>query len=255
MTSSPEIVFSEGHDVVHPWISSMTPPPNNGPLKGTASLLNSEKYSDLIIVTRTRSFKAHKAVVCTQSQVFAAMSDGYFKESSTSNLGLEDDDPATVERMIAFLYTGKYDQGNSDIPAKEAKRTARTTLMVDTLVYSLADKYDIKGLKVLARFNFRRVDCCTAWQCEDFLNIVRAVLNTTPDNDSGLRDMVSCICARHIDEVLADETWNDFLADNGALGLSIFKVARQYSIAEAQDLKGDLRNLRIEHRCLTRCSY
>lgn len=82
----------------------MTSSPSNGLLE-SASRLVSEKFSDLTITTQTRSFKVHKAIVCTQSKVLAALSNASF----ISTLPLEHDNPAAVERMITFLYTGNYD--------------------------------------------------------------------------------------------------------------------------------------------------
>lgn len=214
----------------------MASSPNKGLLESTASLLISEKYSDLTITTEARSFKVHRAIICTQSKVLAAMSDSGFRETSTSTLSLEHDDPAAVERMITFLYTGNYDLENADAPVKDAERSTGATLMANALVYSIADKYDIERLKALAKRRFRNVDCYAAWHCEDFPKVVATVFDTTPDTDRELRDTVIHICARHIDEALACETWNEFFEDNCTIALSIFKVARQQSKAEARVL-------------------
>ena len=134
---------------------------------GIQSLLKSGKYSDLTITTQDRSFKVHKAIVCTQSKVLAAMSDGGFKESSTAILPLDHDDPATFERMVTFLYTGKYDQGNPGITVQDAKPCVGPILLAHTLVYSIADKYDIEDLKALAEAKFETVASAT-WSCKDF---------------------------------------------------------------------------------------
>ena len=211
----------------------MTSASSSGLVEGTTSLLKSEKYSDLTITTQARSFKVHKAIVCTQSKVFAAMSDSGFRETSTSNLLLEDDDPATVERMVTFFYTGDYDDGT---PAATLKDKG-SILMANTLVYAIADKYDIGCLKRLAIAKFGKIHCYNAWICQEFSTVVAEVFTTTPDNDLGLRSVVSDICARHIDELLAREEWNQLLADNGAIGLSIFKVAHQRSVAKCADME------------------
>ena len=195
---------------------------SNSLLEGTTSLLNSEKYSDLTITTQTRSFKVHKAIICTQSKVLAAMSDAGFKETSTAILVLEHDHPAAVECMVAFLYTGDYDD--------EAAADIDTSLMLHALVYSLADKYDIQGLKRLAEFNFE--DEADDGMCKDFPAIVATVFETTHSNDEGLRRVVCRICADHIDEVLASETWSDLFANNGEICHAIFKLAHQRSVEE-----------------------
>lgn len=206
---------------------------------GIQSLLNSEKYSDLRITTQDRSFKVHKAIVCTQSKVLAAMSDSGFKESSTAVLPLDHDDPATVERMVTFLYTGKYDQGSPDITVKDAELFMGPILAANALVYSIADKYEIEDLKALAKVKFETF-AFAAWNCKDFPAIVAQVFDTTPESDLGLRDVVSLICAKHIDEILTSEVWSDLLTDNGAIGLSILKSARQRSVEEVQKAKDEV---------------
>lgn len=207
---------------------------SKGLIEGTTSLLTEEKYSDLTITTLTGPFKVHKAIVCTQSKVLAAMCDGGFKETSTSILRLEHDDPATVERMITFLYTGNYDHGTNgkwEFILKGAKWFVGPMLEATTLVYSIADKYDIELLKALAKDKFELV-ASAACNCEEFAAVAAKVFNTTPDTDKGLRDIVSRICAENIDTILACKTWNDVLTDNGAMGLAIFKVARRDFRAE-----------------------
>ena len=191
-------------------------------LEGTTSLLNSEKYSDLTITTQTRSFKVHKAIICTQSKVLAAMSDAGFKETSTAILVLEHDHPVAIECMVAFLYTGDYDD--------EAAADTDTSLMLHALVYSLADKYDIQGLKRLAQVNFD--DEADDGMCKDFAAIVATVFETTYSNDKGLRGVVCRICADNIDEVLASETWSDLFANNGEICYAIIKLAYQRFVQE-----------------------
>lgn len=210
-----------------------TASPSNGLLEGTANLLISEKYSDLTIITQTRSFKVHRAVVCTQSKVLAAMSDSGFKETSTSTLRLEHDDPAAVERMIKFLYTGNYDQENDEFATDQNGEPSHDlTLMANALVYSIADKYDIDRLKAFARSRFNDGGCCEMWNCENFREVVTTVFDTTPDSDQGLRSDVVESCADHIDKALTSEMWNEFFAENGAIALEVFKFARQNSNAE-----------------------
>ena len=205
-------------------------------VQGTTSLLKSAKYSDLTITTQTRSFKVHKTIICSQSKVLAAMSDAGFKESSTANLLLEHDDPAAVECMIKFLYSGDYDDDTTDI---------NSCLMSHVRVYALAEKYDIEGLKCLAAVKVD--DIADGDMCKDFHAIVAAVFETTPSSDRGLRDVVSRICANHIDAILVDKNWKETLASNGEIGLAMFTLSRQKSVAEvdrvtqqAEDQQQDL---------------
>ena len=220
----------------------------SGLIEGTTSLLRSEKYSDLTITTTARSFKLHKAIVCTQSKVLAAMSDSGFKESSTSTLVLEDDDPATVERMVNFFYTGTYDDGNPTTSMFEAldPGVAGTILMANTLVYALAEKYDIGRLKEFACAKFRNVHVYDAWKSKDFAKVVLEIFESTPERDLGLRGVVSNICASHIDDILASESWNRLLVENGAIGLSIFKVVLEMGKANYEVVEKELNDVTNE---------
>ncbi len=209
-------------------------------IEGTTSLLNSEKYSDLTITTQTRSFKVHKAIICTQSPVLAAMSDAGFKESSTGTLALQHDDPATVQRMITFLYTGNYDPEDPDITdTEDDDPSPGPSLMANTLVYSIADKYDIEALKTLAKAKFQAL-ASVAWDCDEFPAIVATVFDSTPNTDLGLRGVVSQICAERIDELLASETWTELLAQDGAIGVVVFKLAHKNSVSHVAKAKGEI---------------
>ena len=220
--------------------SSMSFDPNKSLNEGVGSLLGSQKYSDLTLNTRNRSFKLHKAIVCSQSTVLAAMCDSGFKESSTSILRLEHDDPVTVERMLKFLYTGKYDHGDFNSSVCQI-------LMASTLVYSIADKYDIKGLKMLAKAKFES-RASLAWGCEDYPAVVAKVFDTTPDTDVGLRDIVGLACADHIDEILVSETWGELLSNKGTIGLVTLKFVRQRSIEALERARKESEALK--HTCL-----
>lgn len=200
-------------------------------IKSTTGLLKSEKYSDLTIATKVRFIKVHKSIVCTQSKVLAAMSDAGFKESFTALLPLEHDDPMAVECMVKFFYSGDYDAGITK---------TGPCLMSHVAVYALADKYDVEALEKLIADKFD--EKAEGTMCEDFPAIVAAVFETTPSSNRGLRDVVSRICASHIDAIYADETWNETLASNGDIALSISKLARQNSIAEVDKANTMARN-------------
>ena len=80
-------------------------------------------------------------------------------------------------------------------PATEHERGK---LLLHAQLYSLADKFDVKGLKELATKKFS-VYCSFYWNDADFPLAAYHVFSSTPDNDTGLRDIVSRKIMEHID--------------------------------------------------------
>ncbi|EEU40679.1 uncharacterized protein NECHADRAFT_33838 [Fusarium vanettenii 77-13-4] len=76
-----------------------------------STLLRSEKFSDMTIRCGGREFKAHRAIVCTQSTFFDRALSSNFKEAASRVVELPDDDPDVLERFLEFLYTGAYSDG------------------------------------------------------------------------------------------------------------------------------------------------
>lgn len=105
---------------------------------GISALLGSDKFSDMAIRCGGREFKAHRAIVCSQSRFFdRALTGGFavgieaisvplaiytfsrpytdvgtphslWQEAATGIVDLPEDDPDVVQRFLQFLYTGTY---------------------------------------------------------------------------------------------------------------------------------------------------
>jgi hypothetical protein len=56
-------------------------------------------------------------------------------------------------------------------------------------MYAIGDKYDIRGLRKLAKHNFDS-DIVVHWEQETFIPIIELVYGTDGPGDGGLRDMV-----------------------------------------------------------------
>lgn len=73
-----------------------------------------------------------------------------------------------------------------------------TQLLLHATVYEIADKYDVTGLKLLAKDKFSR-SCEAFWDTEHFATAAEHALTTTPDSDIGLRQALCKTLVNHIE--------------------------------------------------------
>ena len=94
--------------------------------------------------------------------------------------------------MIQYLYHLEYDLPDFENSLEKAG------LVFHAEMYSLADKYNIRGMKVLAQDHFqdRANGNC---RVKEFPTAIRTVYKTTVDEDRGLRDVVVDIISMNTD--------------------------------------------------------
>ena len=73
--------------------------------RGLKSLLDNEMFVDVTLKCEEREFKAHKAVLASQSPVFKSMFETDMKEKKSSVIEITDTDPEVVSGMLTYLYT------------------------------------------------------------------------------------------------------------------------------------------------------
>lgn len=96
-----------------------------------ATMLQKNKYSDIIFMVQGEEFKLHRNILSARSPVFEVMFESNFEESKQNRVTITDIEVDVFEELIKFIYTGKIDQ-------------------LDNLVHELfvvADKYQIESLK------------------------------------------------------------------------------------------------------------
>ncbi len=147
---------------------------------------------------------------------------------------MEDDDPATVRRMLTYLYTVDYDDkcdntglasagaepATSQFEQVKADSSLIDQMIADVLVYAIADKYNIPELKELSMSKFEALLDDESVP-NKFAAVVDAVYTTTPDTDFGLRDMVIDYCAENIDTFAESEEYFRIFQDRGDFGRSV----------------------------------
>uniref|UniRef100_A0A8B9TQQ8 Kelch like family member 30 n=1 Tax=Anas platyrhynchos TaxID=8839 RepID=A0A8B9TQQ8_ANAPL len=85
-----------------------------GVLEGLQRLRSHPKLSDVLLLAGGREFPCHRGVLALCSHYFHAMFSGDFAESIAARVELKEVDPAALETLLDFAYTGKVtiNQGN-----------------------------------------------------------------------------------------------------------------------------------------------
>ena len=166
------------------------------------------------------------------------------QEAITATITLNDDDQATVRRMLTYLYTLDYDdQDISDAVAVSKSQDSEGHLagsspnsevvddatavhckrMNNVLVYALAEKYNIPALKELAATKF--VGCEGPFDFARYQELINAICESTPGMDTGLRKVVilDCVNPQFIKKVLEEEGLAPAIRDHGSLGLGMLR--------------------------------
>ncbi|XP_073814373.1 speckle-type POZ protein-like A [Musca autumnalis] len=75
--------------------------------KDFANIFASKEFCDVTLVAQDGSeLKAHKAILCARSQVFAAMFRNDLEENKTNRIRIDDMGAEVIGEMLKFMYTG-----------------------------------------------------------------------------------------------------------------------------------------------------
>jgi hypothetical protein len=92
-------------------------------------------------------------------------------------------------------------------------------LLLHSKMYEIGDKYDVTGLKELARDKFCRA-CTMYWHSKHFAPAAHHAFSTTMDEDTGLREVVIQVISDHINLLNQAEVMTVLHKFNGlAVGL------------------------------------
>ncbi|CAL1281800.1 unnamed protein product [Larinioides sclopetarius] len=162
------------------------------------ALYNDQLLTDLVLKTATKSFSAHKNVLCARSSVFRAMLTNDMKEKNTHCIKVEDLENETVQRLLLFLYSDSLEELQWESAIQ---------------LYYAADKYAIERLKVFCSFYLvNNVSTSTA---SEFL------LLSDTHSDTNLKKFVEHFILEHEDEVFCSVEWEKLNGTNPHL---VFKT-------------------------------
>lgn len=153
-------------------------------------------------------------------------------------VSLEDDDPFIIERMLSYLYTLDYSDNAAARPALSIKQNwpphlskeeSKSVLQVDARVYALAEKYDISGLKDLAKYKYETaLNNCSGG---DFLKSIQDVYGLTRESDRGLRDLVIKHTRGHMPDLKDKNEFTLAIEEIGEFSLDLLKAVLNSPVA------------------------
>ncbi|XP_064459370.1 speckle-type POZ protein B-like [Ornithodoros turicata] len=146
-------------------------------------LYRTGQFSDFVISAGNKEFRVHKAVLAARSPVFLAMLVSPSKESQEDRMTIEDLKPDAVEKMLAYMYTGK--------------ATGIGSVMNDLL--RAADKYQMPLLKTM----------CAEWMKSELSakNVADVFLLAATYSVPELMISAGNYISAHAAEVVSTEGW------------------------------------------------
>ncbi|KAH0370555.1 hypothetical protein KCU65_g2584, partial [Aureobasidium melanogenum] len=109
---------------------------------------SSNQYSDVTIKSGELLLPAHRIILAQNSVYFKRAFLGRFPVASSSIIDLgEDDEPDMIRAMIKFMYGGRY---------IDYSRLHESIVEAMVEMFILADKYDVKRLRISANSHFAR---------------------------------------------------------------------------------------------------
>jgi len=178
-------------------------------------------YHDFVIHCETRSWPVHRVVICLRSEYFRKACDGEFEEARTREIRLAGNEPDIVDRMIDYLYLSNYDDF---VSAKEPLGVPQGRLVVNALVYALADQYGINPLKdVAAQKTIAALN--DDWKDESFLTALNIAWTSTPQSDRQLRSCYLAFINNHTADLRHRESFFELLRSNPELMVNVVETS------------------------------
>ncbi|CAL1271988.1 unnamed protein product [Larinioides sclopetarius] len=158
------------------------------------TVYNNQRLTDVELKTKTKSFLAHKLVLCARSSVFNAMFTNDMKEKITDFIQLDDLENDTVQQLLIFLYSDNFENLHWGSAIK---------------LYYAGDKYAIERLKVL----------CSSYLIENLntANASELLLLADTHNDSDLKKIVEDFILEYENDVFGSDGWEKLIDTNPQL--------------------------------------
>ncbi|KAI4189144.1 MAG: hypothetical protein LQ348_003836 [Seirophora lacunosa] len=148
-------------------------------------------------------------------EVFKKQLDHFFQEGETSTVELKDVDPLLIDQLISCFYTFQY----SGL-ARFSKDREHQPLALNVEMYIIGDRYQLSGLKVLAKSKFSAA-LLHCWDKEPLTEIIRNIYENTVSTDRALRDALLPILQEHRQTVRVNEEFKEVVRTVGDFAVDL----------------------------------
>ncbi|XP_055944474.1 speckle-type POZ protein-like [Argiope bruennichi] len=157
-------------------------------LNDLKTIYDNQCFTDVELKTKTKSFPAHKLVLCARSSVFKAMLTSNMMEKHTDCIRVDDLENDTVQQLLLFLYSDELENLVWESAVK---------------LYYAADKYAVEKLKVLcSSVLVNNISTTTASE---------VLLLADKHNDLDLKNFVEDFILEHEEEIFASDEWEKLI--------------------------------------------
>jgi speckle-type POZ protein len=174
------------------------PQPQPGKGNHLSKLMDEIEGTDVSFTTNGQTFHAHRAVLAARSPIFKAKFFGSGAQATSSNISLDDIEPATFKVLLKFIYTDA-------LPGDDGLGCSPPIEMFHHL-FAAADKYALHRLKLICAQKL--------WENVSLDSVATAL---------EFAEMYSCLelKTKCIDFLVADENFNKVVLTEGFLHLGL----------------------------------
>ena len=155
-------------------------------------------YTDVVLATNGHEFKAHRAVLASQSPFFKARFEKQW-EREDNKIEMNDTSPDILDAMLCFMYTGKVEAFSSEALAFRLLPTA--------------EEYGLVGLRQICEKVLK--------QSLTVLNVIELLLLADTHNASELREACMSLIRRNPSDVQKSEGWLQLKTDTNRKDLKV----------------------------------
>ncbi|KAL8716301.1 MAG: hypothetical protein Q9220_000206 [cf. Caloplaca sp. 1 TL-2023] len=141
---------------------------------------------------------------------------------SSDTAAVDDNDKEPGGTTTPMSQSDFSKEKNLDAVTHTRDRVMVSALSNNLVVYTLADKYDVKGLKELSQTKFE-IRSADEWEGEDILTIMPQVYKATPSTDRRLREVMLRVCLEQMDWLLEEPGSTQVLLEDAELTTELLK--------------------------------